>query len=122
MSQAVLPVWQLCFKKKKTKGLEKRLLSASELCHQKSIPKVSGLVEINVHDAVMGWIDLLNGAYRLYRRRLLVSKICHPSWLYVIFRDFFHLLEDFFLLLLKDGAIVADVSLPVEKVPVVFSM
>lgn len=109
MSQAVLPVWQLCLKKKTAKGLEKRLLSASELCLQKSIPKEPGLVEINVYDAVVGWTDLLNGAYRLYCRRSLVPKICHPPWLCVIFRDFFHLLEDFFLLLLKGRGMVANV-------------
>lgn len=90
-------------KKKKTKGLQKRLLSASELCLQKSIPKEPGLVEINVYDAVVGWIDLLNGAYRLYRRRLLVSKICHPPWSYIIFRDFFHPLEDFFFFTAAEG-------------------
>lgn len=49
MSQAVLPAWQLCFFKKQQRNL--RLLSAGKLCHQKSVPKESGLVGINVHNA-----------------------------------------------------------------------
>lgn len=49
MSQAVLPAWQLCFFKKRQRNL--RSLSASKLCHRKSVPKESGLVGINVHNA-----------------------------------------------------------------------
>lgn len=55
MSQALLPVWLLCLFRKKNKKIKKEiwkiLLSASELCHQKSTPKESRLVEINVYKA-----------------------------------------------------------------------